>query len=1319
MKTKLTILALLILSFSYLYSKPCTSIQFDTNSANPYSFVELPESNIYLNNGGAFTWEFWFKINKELPDTGTGFHQMMISIDQNNPAGWNDVFIGFGDIYSGAPKSSLVFRVNNQYVAIPKSAHNIVPGVWYFVAGVCNPSTGLILYLYKGDCAGITFVRFASNGNSVSNLTGLTSPRLGKWDSPSPTDNTHSQFLGNLDDIRFWNVALSESQIVSHARTCFTSPYPDGLSAYYPVSDTAGLSLKEMIRSLDGVITNCRFRTTPPISNAAPLICCCECPEINFQDEGNCCFNFSFYHSVPTGSGLTRVTLQILTPGVSFTSASTSGTCANPPYNWYGSVINPTLVEYRGLQGFDVGQLVETLRFCVNNPSSSSFTIRWITWKEKDTLCVGEDRLRCQSQHQFDTCTSIKFNTNSIHTYSFVDLSASTIYLNNGGAFTWEFWFKINSPLPDSGTGFYQMMISIDQNNPVPGNDVFIGFGDIYSSAHRNSLVFRVNNQSVVIPAANHGITPGVWYFVAGVCNPSSGLTLYLFRGSCDESALTFVYSATNTNSVTNLAGQTSPRLGKWDSPSPTLNAHSQFIGNLDEIRFWGRPLSYDEIESHARACFVSDSLLVAYYPVWESDIGTGSLREMVSGLHGTVINCTFQTSPPIVNAAPLDCCCEPEVPPCDSIHIDASSFNTNNYPKYECIKLIKISVSTNIPGIAQVHFSTIPTMVFEVLQGPTGWTQLSPTIWQTPGGNLPAGTHNFLLGFNSYGTFQLMVNFVSPSGYVVCRDTLLLSCCCDNFRFQGRLMALQVNNSIVIINGFMSAYVTNPLTPIQRVSATLVYAKSSYWGHIYSDFSLVRGSGPWVPPGSLSNLCGIIPGPQLQSFWARYPFSREVIWGNYNNVTSTALVLGCPFGIEILFPSTPPGGDILHFGIRFSFTDTTCCTCDTLVDFVRSRFRLWNPFSVESLAFKSKGDVSLQRTDTELNDDEKFSKIIMETSNTGTLYVANLSSKDWEYPYRITRIELMPDANVSITSLRDNKTGKLATIINGKANLDVSIGPEEIADFELNYDNPSNYLIIPNNITLYLVFKDLETDTIQVSETVVARAPNAGGDIVEVDETTKLEKIFTFGLCLKNLNLGGEPIKRIELKPKYDDKILAVGSDAISSSALVGIYRLNDNIVALSEPLLNSEVTSLEPNGIVKPIYITLKTSGKNSISLVYKTFNSQGDVITSGEIEIPLSVINSEKNGSKIYDCIAYPNPTTGNFVTFFFSNDEDLQDVSLKIYDATGREVATVLQNNYIPSGKNAILFDISGFASGKYYWVIVGKDFRSVQQFTIIK
>jgi hypothetical protein len=80
-------------------------------------------------------------------------------------------------------------------------------------------------------------------------------------------------------------------------------------------------------------------------------------------------------------------------------------------------------------------------------------------------------------------------------------------------------------------------------------------------------------------------------------------------------------------------------------------------------------------------------------------------------------------------------------------------------------------------------------------------------------------------------------------------------------------------------------------------------------------------------------------------------------------------------------------------------------------------------------------------------------------------------------------------------------------------------------------------------------------------------------------------------------------------------------------------------------------------------------------------------------------------------------YPNPfnptTNINFAL------PTAQNITLKVYDMLGREVATLLNNQRISAGQQTISFDASGLSSGVYIYQLIGANTSITKRMTLIK
>ncbi|HSR18639.1 MAG TPA: T9SS type A sorting domain-containing protein [Ignavibacteriaceae bacterium] len=99
------------------------------------------------------------------------------------------------------------------------------------------------------------------------------------------------------------------------------------------------------------------------------------------------------------------------------------------------------------------------------------------------------------------------------------------------------------------------------------------------------------------------------------------------------------------------------------------------------------------------------------------------------------------------------------------------------------------------------------------------------------------------------------------------------------------------------------------------------------------------------------------------------------------------------------------------------------------------------------------------------------------------------------------------------------------------------------------------------------------------------------------------------------------------------------------------------------------------------------------------------------------PLSV----KNESELIERFAlyqnFPNPFNPNTVISFYLPEPG--NVTLKIYDITGSELITLMNNELKSSGKHEISFNAENFSSGIYFYKLVTEKFSAVKSMTLLK
>lgn len=209
-----------------------------------------------------------------------------------------------------------------------------------------------------------------------------------------------------------------------------------------------------------------------------------------------------------------------------------------------------------------------------------------------------------------------------------------------------------------------------------------------------------------------------------------------------------------------------------------------------------------------------------------------------------------------------------------------------------------------------------------------------------SPAGGIPYMGSHIITGSATFSSFPSFIDFTvkmedntNPIGYnattvyrvntPVCNKN-----CCENFK-------RTVTNISIIPSSTPGAYQFNATltagpNKIKKIVANMNYFEwkltnelckkcnnsSLYWGNVNS-----------VPSPTLPGFSGVslTPSGSVNSY------SHEVIWtGNGSNMNS-----GVPLNMYLIFPlkaNLSCCSDTIKFCINFSFTDTTCATCDTSI---------------------------------------------------------------------------------------------------------------------------------------------------------------------------------------------------------------------------------------------------------------------------------------------------------------------------------------------------------------------------------------------------
>lgn len=511
---------------------------------------------------------------------------------------------------------------------------------------------------------------------------------------------------------------------------------------------------------------------------------------------------------------------------------------------------------------------------------------------------------------------------------------------------------------------------------------------------------------------------------------------------------------------------------------------------------------------------------------------------------------------------------------------------------------------------------------------------------------------------------------------------------CCDNFIKIIKDPKISYNSATgaVAISVPMFA---GPNT-IKKFTATIVSAQlrricgtfASPWQRIFGD---ITNANLVIPPN---------PGPQFLSI-----FSREAVWGEAD--TCVAWQNGANLSLKMIFPPFTGSKlckDTLRFGIRYSFTDCKCLTCDTVIFYTIVRkpmFIPWNPTGNGSIGLPpviekgGNGSVSEIQAETPTS-----TSLIMQNTSDGTLWIISPSG---------------PDNNVTIKSLEFNspeitfnsiKYLNVQGNIQGNfGNIDVEVKPGDTKQILLSFNNVNSL----KKFTVFVTFKYVLDDSQDIINSdpipYLALVPGGGTDLVGVDKGTKPLGVRTYAIYLHNNNNYSENTAAISITPTTNHKILAAGPPQEGTNGTLLYPRvLDDGTFVISIPAQGNVIA---PSTVVKPIFLTFSGAADSDPEFDFSTYNESGTLITQGNAKLsdPISKVKEEQGGG-IIDMSVFPNPSS-NLISVSLTVPYIISDANISVYDLFGRKLGVILNNSVMDSGTHIFNFDISNLISGTYY------------------
>nr|MBC8385684.1 VCBS repeat-containing protein [Candidatus Cloacimonadota bacterium] len=188
-------------------------------------YVDIPDNSSF--NSNSFTTEFWMK-----PDT----LQIQSCIIKKNPGGGEK----YWRIFMAWTNGTIEFDALPGEIANCAAANVAQAGEWIHIAAVYDHSAEA--------------VRIYADGDLKSEVTGITDMG-GASDKGFYFSVDGSTLEGSLDEVRYWNIALTGEQIRENMYLPLTGS-ETGLVSYWQYNDGTGTTLVDNISGIDGTLIN-------------------------------------------------------------------------------------------------------------------------------------------------------------------------------------------------------------------------------------------------------------------------------------------------------------------------------------------------------------------------------------------------------------------------------------------------------------------------------------------------------------------------------------------------------------------------------------------------------------------------------------------------------------------------------------------------------------------------------------------------------------------------------------------------------------------------------------------------------------------------------------------------------------------------------------------------------------------------------------------------------------------------------------------------------------------------------------------------------
>ncbi len=607
------------------------------------------------------------------------------------------------------------------------------------------------------------------------------------------------------------------------------------------------------------------------------------------------------------------------------------------------------------------------------------------------------------------------------------------------------------------------------------------------------------------------------------------------------------------------------------------------------------------------------------------------------------------------------------------------------------------------------------------------GAVALSPTL----GYGATSGTLNFTLAGSGLQPGQQVCLIVQLHGRkflndyqwccppgTICFTVPHCAECCDSVDITiNNNTGRQIGNTAA---GLSSANVTVTPGPITKFQASVMsVSRSRVWcpnpnTGVYAPVSNPTTIGAVITGGSVS------PSMPLSSGFS--PATSEVIWGTvYSGVNFNPGSVN----LNLSFPGTNLGWrcrDTLRVCIRYTFTDTACRTCDTVVYYTVPRcgradivdYDHDTPIDLNPVSF---AEAVLGEGITV--GEPLYSEVVpgpglelsLTSQTAGTLAVSHW----WNDAVvgidklRVVRMKVVPEPGIEITGLTPQGGGAAATLADRTATIEMDLRENEIDNFGVTFSNPTNADFFALRVRFDVVDTDDPQTEMPSHEYVVYGDLTGGGGPqgrISVDESDRSTPTLYKLLIGSNGQNSADWISPacFRFTPPQGVRILASGPMPDSTFAEFHVLKSmsKESSMLLQLPSPGDFRKEYIANDQSVALWLVLEGGG-DLFDLEWEALNMDGEIIGAGDVQLsPTSTVYDGEDyvpGASIHLLETYPNPARDRVMTRFTLGRSE--EVTVSLYDMSGREVSRLVDKVRLGAGSHEYELNLKSLSSGAYY------------------